>query len=400
MQSTLRASLLACCAPAALFAQAQPVDARAPEVLPPDALRVELWNSGAKPGAGSALDLSSSTLGTGGLRARAKWLPAGRRAGPGRYESRGGVRIELRGGAVELACPNGARFTIDGRARIHADGRQLTSYLVEDLRLRFVDGCELVVTPGSEGAARSVAVVDGGAQHVLARRGRTQRGRVRAKRAFGRVWYLTGDADEIVSLASVGPMLLVRPVLVRGRSKRPRVLLVGDLLHEGARLIEADTPKRRVQYPNAAKIARLLVSTTGRLFARDKPSFAARRTMRGLPLQIAFGPQIRVDLTPHGRKGFGGLACGLRLSPEAERSLEFVAVAGRTTVHRVLPQVRQRFSRYLGAGSRFEASIEAALPWKLPLSSRAQRDKTLKALGPWLVRPEDLRADEASLKRR
>lgn len=395
----------------ALFVAA-PTAQVAPKEDPGQFMRVELWNSGVplvskkagaqkRPGQAGGITLDSVTpsLGTGGLRKRSEWLAAGRRVGASRYETRGGVRIEAANGMCTVVCPEGTRFTIDGRGRFHAGERVLTRYLASTLQLRFLDGCELRIEPGSEEDARRISVIENDLEHVLVRQGRADRGMSRSRHAQGRIWYVTGAGDEVVSLALAGPFLLVRPILVQGRSKRPRVILIGDFLRAGARLIAEKTPKRRVQYPTADKIAHLLVDVSERIFPHAKVYRAATRSTRGLPLTLAFGRQIRVDLTPHGREGFGGLACGLRLAPDAERSLEFVVMSGRTTVHRVLPKVRQRFSRYLGRGLRFDAVYKARLPWDMPLATLQQRRKTLRKIQPWLVRPDGVQASEASLRR-
>lgn len=362
------------------------------------AVPIEIWSSGAS---ADPLDLASSGLGSGGLLPRERWLAAGRRVGTGRYESRGGVRFEVRGGRCEIACPSGARLAIDGRGRIHGDGRALTAFAQLGLCIRFHDGTELRVQPGTEAAARRISIIDEGIEIILATQGAKKLGQLRARASTGNIYYLCGDGDELVSLVAVGPILLVRPVLVRDRARAPRIVLLGDVLREAAAEYEKSMNKRRVQYPNAEKIARLLVQVTQRMFPRNKLVSGRTASMRDEPVNIAFGPEIRVDLTTFGKDWWDGLACGLRLSAEAERSLEFVATPGKTVLYRVLPKSRQKYSRYLGRGLRFEPVADRLLPWNAPLSHPLQRKKTLRAFQPWLpsAARRGVRLEDASHRR-
>ena len=359
---------------------------QAPQQAMPGALRIE-FATGAQLPDGS-LDLAATGLGRGGLLPRESWAESGKLMGRGRFESRGGLRFEVRNGGCAIACPNGQRFDLDGLGRLSVEGRVLTEYAQLGLCLRFHDGTELRLQPGRAKAARSISVVLGDIEYLLAIQGRPQAGRKRAGPSQGLRWYLCGDGDEIVSLVAVGPMLLLRPVLVRKRSKQPRLLMLGDVARVGLQELLAGTPKNRIQYPNARKVARFLASLGQRLFPPKKRLQRVAHSMAQQPIRLGFGPDIHWDLLPYGQAGWGGLSCSFRLATNAEASAEFVAQQGQVTLYRVLPVGRQRRTRYLGAGLPFKASFEKLLPWKMPLSNFTQRKLTLESFEAWLPRQQ------------
>lgn len=358
-------------------------------------LAVQVWSTGED----GELDLAASSLGNGGLLPKERWRERGRLLGDGLFESRGGLRIAIVDGSVRVAPPIGTELTIDGRGRIHGDGRALTEFAQIGLVLRFHDGTELRIHAGTERAVRHVGLVEHARPElevVLAQRGVPKQGMQRARRANGMVFYLTGNGDELSSLVAVGPMLLVRPVLVRARSKSPRLLIAGDVLRTSTAALEAATPKNRVQYPDAEKQARFLTSLCAKLFPRDKTGTKDGSLLPGVRATIAFGDDVRLDLMPFGDVHSRTLTCGLRLDPEADRTLEWVAMPGGTRMYRVLPEWQQRGHRYMGHGLEFEDALEMQLPWSMPLAHAVQRDKTLRVFAPWLPRIE---AAEASTRR-
>ncbi|HMQ20966.1 MAG TPA: hypothetical protein PKE00_00655, partial [Planctomycetota bacterium] len=356
------------------------------------------WSSGVR----GPMHLEASSLGGGGLKARAAWRDAGRVLGVGSFETRGGARIDYVDGRVRIACPSGTQIEVDGLARICGDGKPLDNGAPLGLALRFVDGTELRVVPGTHEAPRHVSVVESTQperEHVLGQGIVPRQGLQRAKATQGYRYYLTGDGDEVCSLVSVGPFLLVRPVFVRGRPKQVRLLLCGDLLREGAAALERATPKRRVQYPDAEKQAQILSRLCADLFPLDRAGKKNGKVLAGVTATIAFGSEVRFDLSPYGERRSATLACGLRLGPEADRSLEWVSMPGGTRLYRVLPPWQQRNARYMGRGLAFEEVLEASLPWRAPLAHFEQREKTLAAFAPWLPLEAEARVEEAAARR-
>ena len=282
------------------------------------------------------------------------------------------------------------KLEVDRRARLVGDGRPLTNAALAGLALRLHDGGELQVWPSKRRAAQRVIFVDGGRRFYLAGGGaqakRSQRARRRrvALERLGRrkvethqpfqglIYYVCGKGDEVVSLTSFGPVLYLRPILVRGREPRPRAIVLGDTMREAVVALEEQTPQYSVQHPLASKQARMLRAVTEADFdarsVRTRPGIARRSIGAGFALEGG-------RRWSFWRRGPWGLVLSMHLAPEADPSLEFYAYGAKARLDRILATRFQQRGRTLGRGVDVRPLLAASLPWPLPLAQRSQQQK-------------------------
>ncbi len=332
-------------------------------------------------------------LGTGGLLPRAKWSAGWQATGPTTLRTRGGAVIDVLPPRVRIALPSGRELTIDEQARLLGDKRLLTQAAWVGLEVRLLDGTELRVLPGSKRGPRRVSLVDGEHEIVLVRQGHVVGTRVRGQAFHGLRYYIVGQGDEVASIMDCGPCLFVRPIATRGRKVERRLVVLGDVLRASVETLRAATPQRSAQYPLATKHAAFLNGLVQRAMPAGQPREARTRSLPGSGIVIGQGPEQHWLLR---MREAGGLTFSLHLEAGAEASLEFVSSACPATLHRVLPKSRQGRSRYLGRGVTISESMEAALPWSLPLGHWTQRRRSLEVLKQYLETAVSSRAQYAA----
>jgi hypothetical protein len=202
------------------------------------------------------------------------------------------------------------------------------------------------------------------------------------KRFTGFSFYLSGSGDRVVSLAGMGPLVLERPVAVRGGDKRVRVHLLADLLLKAGSVLREKTPQNSAQFPRAFSQAVFLEKVVRKLFPPEIPK---NRNLVAIPdfgLSLALEGGISLQI----RAGKGGrtdqMVLGLRLEPQAPISVEYRVLARGFTVQRVLPEALQQRSRTFGPRPLIEGAT-SLLPWTQNLAHPSQRQLSLRALRPF-----------------
>ncbi len=298
--------------------------------------------------------------------------------GGGVLSFQGGRRVSFSARGFELPLEGGGMLGLDAQGRICAGNKPLTKRVRGWVRLCLVDGLELRLRTGNlkKGPREMIAVL--GKRYFSLFRERERR-REKEKPFTGFSFYLSAAEDRVVSLAEMGPFVLVRPVAVRGGDKRVCVHLFADLLRKAGSDLREKTPRNSAQFPRAYSQALFLERVVSELFPAGKPR---RRSLVAVPdfgLSLAFGGGISLQL----RAGHGGRTdqwvLGLRLEPDAPVSVEYRVLSRGFTVQRVLPEKLQQRSRTFGPKPLVKGA-GSLLPWKAQLSHPAQRALSLRSI--------------------
>ncbi len=301
--------------------------------------------------------------------------------GDGVLQFQGGRRVSFSSRGFELALDGGGTLGLDGQGRICAGTKALTKRVRGWVRLCLVDGLELRLRTGNlkKGPRDMVAVLGKRTFRLFRERERREE---KKKRFAGFSFYLSGSEDRVVSLVGMGPLVLERPVAVRGGDKRVRVHLLADLLRKAGSVLREKTPRNSAQFPRAFSQAIFLERVVTQLFPPEKPKRERLVAVPEFGLSLPFEGGISLQI----RAGHGGrtdqLVLGLRLEPSAPVTVEYRVLARGFTVQRVLPEKLQQRSRTFGPRPLVEGAA-SLLPWTPYLAHPAQRQLSLRALRPF-----------------
>lgn len=340
-------------------------------------------------------------LGSGGLLPRKKWRHAPHRVDADEIVTRGGARILFGHSPVQVILPDGKRLGIDDKGRFVGNNGTLSLIPMGDLNLRLGDGSEIRMQPGdAKNGPRELTLIDQDKQYLLKRRRALMKGSRRATKSQGLRFYLCGDGNAIVSLSDFGTFLYVQPIVMRGISIEPRLIVLGDLLTHGAERIYATSPRRSAQYPLARKQARAVADWLLEELPPTRPKVRRMHIPKGFGIVLAIGDQGRLRIERHGPETTESMHLGLHLNPEAEATLEYQTLARGSFVQRVLAKRFQTRSRYQGkAIPLFRNQISDVFLWPGPLSSVSQQRQALKGLAPWLIRKSQKEPVNAGARR-
>lgn len=347
-----------------------------PQIVPPMSEAVLLGRSTRD----GRLQLSQLALGTGGVRAQKVPVRAIQPISkPGRAETVGGVRVSARQEGVKLTFVSGRELLITPSARIHLRSGEQTLPFFGGVRLCLADGSVVTIKRGSNSRRPLASVV---VEH-LGRVRRIWTGSRRVvhssySRAFrGSTLLVLGDGGSLYRASVAGPVMALSRVLCPAdqahRLPARRLVIVGDVLARSLQLLPRHAPRKSVQFPQVAEAARR--------FAALAPLFA--KPVARLPgavgqLWFSLADRYRLKLST---SDSGVMTIGLYRGSGDIPGVEWI-VASRTTIHFVRPDGGARGGpRYFMRGVDLHELVDGSLPVPDSAAQRFQVVQAMKALG-------------------
>jgi hypothetical protein len=306
------------------------------------------------------LSLTAMALGGGGVsKERGRLVLLGR----GQIRTPGGVLIQARAEGVRLTFVSGHALLITPAGRVHLRSGEMTLAHLKGVRLLMADGSVLTALRGSGGRQPLMWVeveADGRNHRIWNQRARAME--AGHKGVFpGPALLALGDGQVLYRATPLGPMVVLERILcpgpLRSRYTKLRLVIVGDVLAASLRRLPKHAPRRSVQFPQVRQAADRLAALSAKIFpaqAIPRPAGAVGRLWFELP------DDFRLNVVATDHRVILGLYRGATNTPAVEW-----LIGGRTEICFVRPFASSpgyKGPRYFMAGLDLRDLVQPLLP--------------------------------------